>query len=403
MACATISTGSGFLSGTLAFIDCQAQVIGSYGYGALADAGSPINSALSIVLTIFIALYGLKLLLGQFVSWPAIVGAALKVGIVLTLATSWPSWRIVGFDLLMRGPFEIAQTVGLSTGLVAQPDAMIARLQAVDDAIVVMTSYGTGRLTGGVASGNELGDSFKGIALADQFSLGMGRAAYLVGTLLPFGIFRLGAGLLLAIAPLMAGLLLFHGTSSIFMGWTRGLVFCAMGTLVQWLVQAVEIALFEPWVQSVITDRQGGTLTPSAPTELFVLSLAFSGISLGLMLLFMRFIFHPPQINLTFARPADAVVINQSVQSPLSIALSDVHAASRAQITADTVSNSLRREQRLSTRSTASGDSDSVRPAQGIGAFTLSAAPGHRTVEAMREGRAPLRTSESARLRDNKA
>ena len=41
MACAAITTGQGFLVETLSHLDCQAQVIGSYGYTALADPGSP--------------------------------------------------------------------------------------------------------------------------------------------------------------------------------------------------------------------------------------------------------------------------------------------------------------------------------------------------------------------------
>jgi type IV secretion system protein VirB6 len=400
MSCGAISTGSGFLSGTSAFIDCQARTIGSYGYGALADPGSPVFAALNGLLTIFVALYGLKLLLGQSVTWPGIVGAALKVGIVLTLATSWPAWRVVGFDLLMRGPAEIARTIGLSTGIVTQPDELAARLQAIDDNIVVMTGYGTGRLTGGVATGNEVGDTFKGIALADQSSLGMGRAAFLVGTLVPFGIFRLGAGLLLALAPLVAGLLLFSGTSAIFMGWVRGLLFCALGALAQLLVQGVEIALFEPWLQSVIVDREGGALTPSAPTELLVLSLVFSGISLGLMLLFLRLTFHPPHMSLAFAPAAERAILQGGGRTRLSIAAPDQVPPSRARMTADMVSNSMRREQSHSAGPAVPGSNPATRPGQGFGAFTTSAASGVRATATGTVRRAPVRTSRSARTRD---
>lgn len=291
MTCPAIATGSGFLSGVMAHVDCQARMIGSYGYGALADTSSPVFVALTGLLTIFIALHGVRLLLGAFEGSAGIIGGVVKVGIVLTLATSWPAWRVIGYDLILDGPAELARIIGSASGLADQVPDIVARLQGVDDGIVAVTSYGTGRLTGGVAAGNALGDSFNGIALADQFALGMGRAAFLAGTLVPFGILRLGAGILLALAPLMAGLLLFGGTNGIFYGWARGLAFCALGSLIQMLVQGVELALIEPWLGSVLDGRQSGAFTPSAPTELFVLSLAFAGVSIGLLLLCGRFVF----------------------------------------------------------------------------------------------------------------
>lgn len=236
MACPAITTGSGFLSGTMAYLDCQARVIGSYGYGALAEPRSPVFAALTGLLTIFVALHGARLLLGISEGRAKFVGDIIKVGIVLTLATSWPAWRTIGYDLILDAPAELAQSIGLASGISDPSSEFTARLQAADDGIVAITSYGTGRLTGGVAAGNDLGDSFKGIALADQFALGMGRVAYLVGALVPFGIMRLGAGILLALAPLMAGLLLFGGANGIFFGWVRGLVFCAIGSLSEAMV-----------------------------------------------------------------------------------------------------------------------------------------------------------------------
>ena len=64
MSCTAVISGSGFLSATLAQIDCQAENLGSYGYGALADPGSPISIALSGLLTIFVAVLGMRLALG---------------------------------------------------------------------------------------------------------------------------------------------------------------------------------------------------------------------------------------------------------------------------------------------------------------------------------------------------
>jgi type IV secretion system protein VirB6 len=404
MTCPAIATGSGFLSGMMAHVDCQARTIGSYGYGALADPRSPAFVALTALLTIFIALHGVKLLFGAFEGRAGIIGDVVKVGIVLTLATSWPAWRTIGYDLILDGPAEFAGSIGLASGLAGPSLDLVTRLQAVDDGIVAITSYGTGRLTGGVAAGNDLGDSFKGVALADQFAFGMGRAAFLVGTLVPFGIFRLGAGILLALAPLMAGLLLFGGTNGIFHGWARGLAFCAFGSLVHILVQGVELALIEPWLQSVLDGRQSGAFTPSAPTELFVLSLAFAGISLGLLLLCARFAFFQAWGHFANFRRVSVEREERQREADRQGRPSDAPLPSRAEVIADLVGETVRRERGALQIGGAAERRLILTAGRAVSSHSPLEGYGEQVQAGGMDGKRKIgRTSASAQLRDRKS
>lgn len=350
MACPGIATGAQFLSGMQAHIDCQARTLGSYGYGALADPRSTSFAVTTALLAIFIALHGLRLLFdGQ--DYPRrLVNDIVKIGIVLTLATSWPAWRIIGYDLVMDGPIEVAQSVSLASGATSDAENGSPSVQAVDDALVVMTAYGTGRLSGGLQEGTEPGDSFRGIALADQFALGWGRSAFLIGLIAPYGITRLGAGLLLAVTPLVAGLYLFGGTVGLFIGWTRGLAFCALGSFAHHILQAIEIGLIAPWAQDVIAGRLGGALTPSAPTELFVMTLSFSILTLGLLMICARIAFYPgtslPFVAHHFGARA------QDRQSGTHVYTGGTRPimATRAQLVVEAVSSSMRQEALFRTR-----------------------------------------------------
>lgn len=82
MACSSIHTGIGFLSGALAHIDCQAQSIGSFGWAGLADSGSPVLLAVTSLLTIFVAIFGPRLMVGYPVGMRNDGAALLKVGVV---------------------------------------------------------------------------------------------------------------------------------------------------------------------------------------------------------------------------------------------------------------------------------------------------------------------------------
>jgi type IV secretion system protein VirB6 len=348
--CAPLHTGTQFLASTLVHLDCQGQTIGAYGYGALADPSSGVFLALTGLLTIFIALFGIRLILGHTMAARDVIGDVIKVGIVLTLATSWPAWRVVGYDLVLNGPQELARSIGLASGLPGGDGTLIARLQNADDGLVAITMYGTGRLTGGVVGGSDLGDSFHGIALADQSGYGWGRVAFLTGIIAPYAITRLGAGLLLALAPLMAGLMLFGATLGVFTGWLRGLAFVALASLALSVVAGVEVALFDPWIADVLAQRGANTFTPSAPTELTVLAMAFGAVNLGILGLVGRIAFQPHWIITRIApglvetwRRTSSQQKAAAVEAPSAEHARESH--SRAQLVADAVAVTQRREE----------------------------------------------------------
>ena len=347
MACDTLHSGSQFLATALSNLDCQGRTIGSYGYGALADPGSSVSHALTGILAIFIALFGIRLLMGDKLEGRDLVGAAIKVGLFLTLATSWPAWRIIGYDLVMDGPAQIAGRIGAASGLPGSADDLAARLQDADNAVVALTMYGSGRLTGGVSVGADLGDATSGIALADQFALGTGRAAFLGTVLGSAGLLKLAAGILLALAPLMAGLLLFTGTMGLFLGWIRGLVFCALGGAAFHLIAGAELALLYPWLQDVLGQRQMNRLLPSAPTELLVLAVAFAVITVGALYVIAKITFLPA-IHMRSDAPdrREAPQPGNSLPPRHADDISERTSLGRAEVIASAVAATIQREER---------------------------------------------------------
>lgn len=347
MACHPIRTGESFLSASLANIDCQGRTIGSYGYGVLSDPSSSASIALTSLMTVFVALLGIRLLMNRSYSGRDVISDILRVGVVLTLASSWPAWRTVGYDLVMDGPPEVARSIGLASGLPGSRNDQLARLQDADDAIVLMTVYGSGRMTGGVAAGSDLGDTPQGIAVADQFALGIGRTTFLASTIGSFAIVRLGAGLLLAIAPLMAGLLLFSSTTALFSGWLRGLVFCTLASLFLSVIQGVQLALMFPWLSNVLAVRGANTFTYSAPTEFLVLTLAFAAVTIGMLFLAARLTFLPATASLNTVTRDDRRN-SERTEPSLGVSRSSAESEmpSRAHVISGAVAEVLRREER---------------------------------------------------------
>lgn len=347
MVCPPVTTGNRFLAETLAHIDCQAQSIGAYGYGALSDPASGVTIALTSLLTIFVAIFGYRLMLGEEMRTQGLVGDVLKIGIVLTLATSWPAWRTLGYDVAMKAPGEVATSIAGAASLPGGPtNDLQSRLQAADDAIVILTVYGTGRTTGGLTRSDTIGDRLESIALSDREGLADGRGAFLAGVLAPFALVKLGAGFLLALAPLMAGLLLFAGTRDLFFGWLRALGALALGSAALSIVQGVQLAILEPWLRDALALRTGQILAPSAPTELSVITTVFMVVSFALLFVILK-IFFFGGLGVSGVAQQLRNAHHERSYSP-SAAMSPragQDAQPRALLIAESVSHSLRREE----------------------------------------------------------
>ena len=291
MACPPVTTGSEFLVQSLAHLDCQAQTLGSFGFQALAEPGSVAGVVLTVALTLFIAIYAIRMLFGPGDEPRDVVGAVLKVGIVLTMAVSWPAWRVVAYDTVLYGPAEVAATIMPST--VADPRAgFTERLQTIDTGIAALTYAGTGRQTGEESQPTNV-NTFRSVAMPDEAGLGWSRPIYLATTIGSLAVVRIGAGLLLALAPLLAALLLFQETRGLFSGWLRGLLLTAVGSLGLTVLFSVQIAVMEPWLADLLQRRALGYAVPTAPTELLGLVLAFAAATAGLMFLLAKVTFQP--------------------------------------------------------------------------------------------------------------
>ncbi len=343
MPCPSVTTGQGFLVETLSHLDCQAQVIGSYGFQSLADSASPTTTVLSALLTLFIAIFGIRLLFGGRVGTEDAVGGVLKIGIVLTLALSWPAYRTLAYDTVLHGPAEIAASIGGST-LPDMSGGLPQRLQAVDDNMVAYTEVGSGRLSGALDVPGEETGTFRGVAMTDETGLGFGRTVFLASTIGSLATLRIAAGLLLAIAPLVAGLLLFDVTRGVFAGWLRGLALTALGSLGISLLLGVQVAVMEPWIVDALNRRTLGYATPAAPTELLALSLAFALASFGLLALLARVAFQNSWHGSSWFRGHEQTGERVAREGRLSLARPDMETQTRALAVSEGVRTTMRFE-----------------------------------------------------------
>ena len=378
--CPALATGDTFLSTLLRHIDCQGQTIGAAGYQAMADPGSPLALVLTALLTIFVAIFGLRMMLGGTPTLRDGVMAVAKVGVVLTIATSWPAYRTVVYDVIVQGPAQLSAIIGGSARLPGADGNLVGRMQAADVSISRLINLGTGRndVTALTPPGaNIQGEPPQRTPIADDPAFGAARVVFLSSTVAAFAVVRLTAGILLALAPLVAGLLLFGMTRGIVVGWARALVFVMLSSTVVTILLGVQLALFEPWLAQVLSLRQARMITAAAPVELLIMCLAFALALAGSLALIMALAF---AVNIPFVRSTAAAATSIPSSEPVPAPSTSPEAerpAPRALAVADALAASLRREQSYQTQTasplTAGAEPGRARTPDVTGDFTVPA------------------------------
>jgi type IV secretion system protein VirB6 len=269
-----LARNAGLVAELLGTVDCKVGQLSQLGYQLLAGDGQ-FAYALTALLTIYVAIIGLRLMLGfGALRIGELTVTALKIGLVVTLATNWPAYQQTIFAGLFHGPEEIASLLLRAGGSAHLGGSPFAALQATFDEFQASAAFfsragafGASSLVGGVP--------FAAVAL--------NLASYLVlfSSLGALVAAKIVLGILLALAPLFAGLLLFDATRGLFAGWLKASLLFAMLPLLVTLGLSVQLLLVDPYVTALAAMRADGR--PDLALANTALVLSFIGPLVSLM------------------------------------------------------------------------------------------------------------------------
>lgn len=252
-----------FAARLLADTDCQAFGLIERGYAALAAPGSSVSAALTGLLVIAVAFFGYRLLLGRTVLLSDAISLTIKIGVVLLIATSWEAWQTLAYQGLARAPSEIASEMLVAIG--APPP-----LASLDRTLDGLTQAGIGyRARAGIASPLVGGPAAAAAVLnVAAILLTLSTVGVLIAT-------RVVLAILLAIAPAMAGFLLFDATRGMAQGWLGAMAAAAIAPLFVLLVAAIEFALIAPMLTRLLAEQSAGVFENSAVMPIGLVALIF--------------------------------------------------------------------------------------------------------------------------------
>ena len=310
--CGAPRSDLGLVRGLLETVDCNVREGVQGGYNAFFGPGSALGSVITLLLTIYVALLGFRLLTGRtdlrVGDLPMI---AIKLGAVILLTTSWASYQSLVFSLLFDGPAELADRLlgALPISQTTGPQDIFAHLQYSFDQLTQSASAlaafndSSAQVPGiagtAVNAGNVVAQT---AASADPANLKAAATAVPVRTALQGGpafgvtalwlsaitllistlglliLAKLMLGLLLAIGPLFVGLLLFESTKGFFEGWLRTALGFALVPLATVVFMAGLLAALEPSLQALALARAENRYALEPILTVMVIVLTFTAV-----------------------------------------------------------------------------------------------------------------------------
>lgn len=261
--CAAASTDR-FAARLLADTDCQAFGMVERGYAALAQPGGAVSTALTGLLVIAVAFFGYRLLLGRAMLLADAMSLTIKIGIVLLIATSWDTWQTLAYQGLARAPTQIASE--MLVGIGAQPP-----LESLERSLDNLTQASVGyRQRAGIASPLVGGPAAAAAVLnISAILLTLSTVGILVAA-------KVVLAILLAIAPAMAGFVLFDATRGMAQGWLGMMAAAAIAPLFVLLAAAIEFAILTPIIARLLAEQAADTYENSAVMPIGLVALVFA-------------------------------------------------------------------------------------------------------------------------------
>jgi type IV secretion system protein VirB6 len=254
-------------------VDCLATDATAMSFGRLFGEHGSFQTALTIILTLYVALLAFNLVTGRSaLRISVLTPRMMTLGLVLTFATSWVAYQSVVWNLATGAPDEIASVLigskGSATVLFAQQlDGFFDAITSAASAIPAQTPT--------IAAATPALTSPANI-------LSLGALIMLLGTVGVLVVCRLALAALLIIGPVFIVLALFDGTRGLFEGWLKSVVMFALVPLLTVVMGSGALVAIAPMVSGL--DQAGGQI----PLRTAVSILVASVIYLSLMLLIFK-------------------------------------------------------------------------------------------------------------------
>jgi type IV secretion system protein VirB6 len=239
------------VAAALRAVDCAASEVTATAFGRLFAPGGQMASVLTILLTVYVAIFAIQLMTGRGgLGVRSLTPRMITIGLVLTFATSWVAYQSVVWNLAIGAPDYIATILTGDDGSATETFA-----QKIDIVFVAIQE----------ANGpqNDFG------AFTPEGLMWMGALLFMLGTVGLLVTAKVALALLVALGPIFVVMALFNATRGMFAGWIKGVVLLAIAPLFAVLGGGLMLELAVPILASLVATP--GQVDPQAAMAFFMI------------------------------------------------------------------------------------------------------------------------------------
>ena len=263
-------------------VDCLATDATSVSFGRLFGAHGSFQTALTIILTLYIALLAFNLLTGRSaLKLSVLTPRMMTLGLVLTFATSWIAYQSVVWNLATGAPDEIATVLVGSKGsaTVMFANELDSFFNAITDAANAAQPNAAALAANPAAAAvNPAAAAASASLLSPANILSIGALILLLGTVGVLVVCRLALAALLILGPIFIVLALFEGTRGLFEGWLKSVAMFAFVPLLTVVMGSGALVAISPMVAGL--DQAGGQIPLRTAVSILVASIIYASLML---------------------------------------------------------------------------------------------------------------------------
>lgn len=262
-------------------VDCQSAAYVASAYEGLFGTGGGFAQALAGALTIYVAFYGYRLIIGAgSATAPDLVRRLAVIGAILALSSNWPAYQTLFVNTVTGGAEDIAAMMSsATTGRPATSASIAAEIDIAVDEITRLATEWSRRTPGPAAAPDSAvaidrpagpaGVSAVNMLWLSAILLGIGSAGVIVIT-------KITLAFLLALGPLFLTLALFRTSRGLFEGWLRTIVAGAFVLVFTILATGGALSVVAPIIAAIARDQAAGVNDVGSVFTLLIASIIFA-------------------------------------------------------------------------------------------------------------------------------
>ena len=259
-----MSEAAGGVAAALEAVNCVAAEVTGATFGRLFAPGGVLVSALTIILTLYVAFFAINLLTGRSVlGVRALTPRMITLGLVLTFATSWVAYQSVVWGVFVDGPDWLASALTGDSGSATQTfatkvDVVFAAVQQASEGKTDIETFSPAGM------------------------LWLGALLFMLGTVGLLVTTRIALALLIALGPIFVVMALFDGTRGLFVGWLKGVTMMALTPLFAVLGGSIMLEMSVPILAAL--NQVPGEIPARAAMAFFMIG----AVHVALMVLVLK-------------------------------------------------------------------------------------------------------------------